>query len=151
VRNPKELQDMQQEIQSLKKRNVELEDHLLETMMSVEECEASLAAAQAHLNTSTEVWENEHRQLLDEQAQLEAQMKTLPQKREQALEPISPENRQLYTSLRTRKNNQPVAVLNGSSCTVCGVEQTLAVTKNLRQGQGLVYCGNCGRILVAKS
>src|SRR3954447_17395833 len=42
VRNPKELQDMQQEIQSLKKRNQELEDVLLETMMSVDTADAAL-------------------------------------------------------------------------------------------------------------
>ena len=151
VRNPKELQDMQHEIQSLKKRNVELEDHLLETMMAIEDGEKLLADAQTKLNDITRTWENEHRQLLVEQSQLESDVKTLRQKREQALEPISPENQQLYSSLRTKKNNQPISALDGNTCSVCGVEQTLAVMKNVRQGRGLIYCGNCGRILVAKS
>jgi predicted nucleic acid-binding Zn-ribbon protein len=151
VRNPKELQEMQQEIQSVKKRNVELEDHLLETMVIIEDGEKLLTEAQAQLNEVTQAWENEHKQLLDEQSQLESQVKALRQKREQALTPITPENQQLYASLRTKKNNQPISALDGNTCSVCGVEQTLAIMKNVRQEQGLVYCGNCGRILVAKS
>src|SRR5690606_19989334 len=40
VKNPKELQDMQLEIDSLKKRNAELEELLLEQMVLVDEAEA---------------------------------------------------------------------------------------------------------------
>jgi predicted nucleic acid-binding Zn-ribbon protein len=132
-------------------RNLELEDHLLETMMAIEDGEKLLTDAQAQLNNISQAWENEHQQLIDEQSQLESEVKILRQKRERALEPISPENQQLYSSLRTKKNNQPISALDGNTCSVCGVEQTLAVMKNVRQGQGLIYCGNCGRILVAKS
>jgi predicted nucleic acid-binding Zn-ribbon protein len=150
VSNPKELQDMQQEIQSLKKRNSELEDQLLETMVAIEEAEAALDAATAHLQSVREMWESEHSQLLDEGAQLESQIAVFRQQREQALKSVIPENQKLYHNLRVKKHNQPVAALDGNSCSVCGVEQTLAVAKSARQGQELVYCTNCGRILVAK-
>jgi hypothetical protein len=150
VTNPKELQDMQQEIQSLKKRNRELEDQLLETMMAIEDAEAALQTAKSHLNGVREKWESEHSQLLDEGAQLESQIAALQQQREQALKSVTPENQKLYHNLRVKKHNQPLATLDGNSCAVCGVEQTLAVVKSVRQGQALVYCTNCGRILVAK-
>jgi hypothetical protein len=149
VTNPKELQDMQQEIRSLKRRNEELEDRLLETMMAIEEAEAALNAATSHLHDVREIWESEHGQLLDEGAQLESQIATFQQQREQALKSVTPENQKLYHNLRVKKHNQPVAALDGNSCSVCGVEQTLAVAKSVRQGQELVYCTNCGRILVA--
>jgi hypothetical protein len=150
VRNPKELQDMQQEIQSLKKRNKDLEDHLLETMIALEEAEAALSAAKSRFQAVSQAWENEHGQLLEEGAQLEAQIASLKQQRELVLKSLPPEHQKLYDNLRVKKHNQPIAALSGNSCTVCGVEQTLAVAKSVRQGQELVYCTNCGRILVAK-
>jgi|FLYN01.1.fsa_nt_gi predicted nucleic acid-binding Zn-ribbon protein len=150
VKNPKELQDMQQEIQSLKKRNEELEDHLLETMIAVEEAEAALAGATSQLQQVREAWESEHGQMLDEGAQLESQIAALRQQREQALKSVEPEYQKLYQNLRAKKHNQPIAVLSGNSCGVCGVEQTLAIVKSVRQGQELVYCMSCGRILVGR-
>jgi predicted nucleic acid-binding Zn-ribbon protein len=149
VTNPKELQDMQQEIQSLRKRNTELEDHLLETMVAIEEAEAALDAAAARLQSVREIWESEHSQLLDEGAELETKIATFQQQREQALKSVTPENQKLYHNLRVKKHNQPVAALAGNNCSVCGVEQTLAVARSVRQAQALVYCSNCGRILVA--
>jgi len=150
VSNPKELQDMQQEIQTLKKRNVELEDQLLETMLAVEEAEAALNDANARLREAQAGWENEHQHLLAEKAELEEQTVTLTEKRQQAVKPVAAENLKLYDNLKVKKHNQPVAVLAGTSCSVCGVEQTLAISKSVRQEQGLVYCTSCGRILVAR-
>jgi len=150
VTNHKELQEMQQEIQSLKKRNQELEDQLLETMIAVETAEATLAESKAHLQVVRSEWEGEHGQLLDEGALLESQIADLQDKRQRALEAVSPEFQKLYQNLRVKKHNQPVAALIGNSCSVCGVEQNLAVAKSVQQGKELTYCMNCGRILVAR-
>jgi predicted nucleic acid-binding Zn-ribbon protein len=150
VKNPKELQDMQQEIQSLKKRNQELEDTLLEAMVSAEDAEAALAQTMTALQGIKMTWESEHGQLLDEGVQLESQIAQFKQQRETALAAVTAENQKLYLNLRAKKHNQPIAALTGDSCAVCGVEQTLAVSKSVRQAQELVYCVNCGRILVAR-
>jgi uncharacterized protein len=150
VSNPKELQDMQHEIQSLKKRNVELEDILLEAMVTVEDAETAVAKATTSLQEVKVIWEGEHGQLLDEGAQLESQIALFRQQREQALTAVTAENQKLYHNLKAKKHNQPIAALKGDSCAMCGVEQTLAVSRSVRQAQELVYCVSCGRILVAK-
>jgi len=148
VRNPKELQDMQQEIQSLKNRNNELEDVLLETLMNVESAEATLNEKQADLQRLTNSWENDHQHLLDEQNKLQSDVQLLQQKREGALPPITSESLKLYNMLRQRKNNQPMALLISGSCSVCRVEQDMAVISEVRKGQKLTPCSSCGRILV---
>jgi predicted nucleic acid-binding Zn-ribbon protein len=150
VKNPKELQDMQQEIQSLKKRNQELEDELLEAMVAVEDAQAALTDTTESLQRVKAEWEGEHGQLLEEGALLEAQLAQLKQEREQALKSVTPENQKLYQNLRAKKQNHPIATLSGDSCAACGVGQTLAVSRSVRQGQELVYCVSCGRILVAR-
>ena len=151
VRNPKELQDMQQEIQSLKNRNQELEDILLDAMLNVETVEAELQQKQASLEQLTAEWESTHQHLLDEQNKLQAEVEKARKKREGALPPITPETLKVYNTLRPRKNNQPVALLIGGSCSVCRVEQDMAVIGEVRKGQKLTYCVSCGRILVYKS
>lgn len=150
VRNPKELQDMQMEIQSLKKHTADLEDQLLETMLAVEEAEGTVAAAQRNLEAVTADWENQNQQLLDEQARLKAEQVVLSEQRQQALAAVDPEGLKLYNALKPRKNHQPVALLDGESCSACGVEQTMAIVSEVRRGQSLVSCLSCGRILVYK-
>jgi predicted nucleic acid-binding Zn-ribbon protein len=86
-----------------------------------------------------------------EQSNLQKEVEQLQQKRKALLPPISPEILKVYNTLRLRKNNQPVALLIGGSCSVCRVEQDMAVTAEVRKGQKLTYCVSCGRILVYKS
>lgn len=150
VRNPKEMTDMQQEIQSLKKRGADLEDMLLEVMLKVEDTEAGLAKAQAVLQQVKADWESQNRQLLDEQAKLKTETERLQQQRKQALAEVSPESLDVYNTLKPRKHNQPVAVLEGDSCAACGVEQTMAIISETDRGASLVKCLSCGRILVRK-
>jgi uncharacterized protein len=151
VRNPKELQEMQQEIQSLKNRTRELEDVLLETMLNVENAETTLSEKQADLQQLTSQSENDHRHLIDEQKKLHSDIKLLQQKRDDMLPPITPDSLKIYNSLRPRKNNQPIALLVNGSCSVCRVEQDMAVISEVRKGQKLIPCASCGRLLVYKS
>ncbi|NWF69842.1 MAG: hypothetical protein HXY40_12225 [Chloroflexi bacterium] len=148
VRNPKELQDMQQEIAALKKRKGELEDHLLAVMMEVEEAENHLAACEAQLKSAQSQQSGAEEQLLQEQAGVQEQVKTLQSQRSAALTHVTPESLKLYTALRPKKANQPVAVMKGNSCQTCGVEQEMAVAQQARQGQKLTFCTSCERILV---
>jgi uncharacterized protein len=148
VKNPKELQDMQQEIESLKKWHGELENRLLESMVAVEDAEAVQHDAQSSLDSVTAAWESEHQDLLNEKARLEKQVATLQERRKDALKPITPDSLKVYMGLKPKKNNQPIAMMNGRSCTVCGVEQTSALEQEVRQGQKLIACPSCGRILV---
>jgi uncharacterized protein len=151
VKNPKEMQDMQQEIQSLNKRHGELENHLLEMMVAAEEAEAALHDAESVLKGVTAEWESQHQELLDEKKLLEQQAAQLLQQRKTALAQVEPGSKKIYEVLKPKKNYHAVAVLNGSSCSMCGVDQTMAIEREVRQGQKLVYCENCGRILVYRS
>ena len=151
VKNPKEMRDMQQEIESLKKRHSELETQLLETMFQVEEAEAALQRTQDQLKLIRQTGEKEHLDLLEEQAQLESRLRQLKTKREQAAQTIKPETLKLYQTMRPRKNNQPVALMTGNTCGMCGVAQNMAVEREVRQGQTIVNCTNCGRILFSRT
>ncbi len=151
VKNPKEMEDLQHEIQALQRRNSDLETMLLETMMAVEEAEAQLEEAQAGLEAVLVSRGDEHRQLLAEKASLEQDIAATQTRRAQVLTGITPENVALYDSMRSRKHNQPIAIMEGNTCSICGVAQTMAIEREVRQGNTLVHCSNCDRILVYKA
>ncbi len=150
IKNPKQMQELEQEIASLKKRHSELETELLETMFAVEEAESALGEAQSHLEAVTKDWQREHGALLEEQSQLEARVKQLQASRKQALQAVQAESLKMYEALKPRKHNQPIALMTSGTCGLCGVAQNLSVEREVRQGQKLVTCTNCGRILVAR-
>lgn len=148
VKSPKELGEMQQEIASLKKRKSDLEDTLLELMMSIEEKEEELQAAQDTLTATIQTWEDQNADLLQEKEALEADNTVQQGRRENALQDINPENRKTYDTMRKRKANKPISPMEGKSCGVCGIEQTVAVEQEVTRNEALIQCINCGRILV---
>jgi predicted nucleic acid-binding Zn-ribbon protein len=149
IRNPKEMQEMQQEIEALKRWHSELENQILETMLAVEAAEAALQTAQSALEQTIRSQESEHAQLIQEQAELQKHLHAQSQRRAQILSEVQPENLKRYTAMKARKHNQPVAVMQGNTCSFCGVAQTIAIERAVRQGLELTLCSNCERILVS--
>jgi predicted nucleic acid-binding Zn-ribbon protein len=91
---------------------------------------------------------NKKSHIFKDQATLQAEVKALQIQRTEATTNITPESLKIYTTMRSKKISEPISVLKGSTCTFCGVEDTMAVAQQVRQGQKLVFCTNCERILV---
>ncbi len=147
VSNPKELQDMQGELESLRRRQSQLEDELLEAMVRSDEGQAAVSEAQKTLQEAQALWAGSQSDLLLEKQRLERELVDLTERRTQAAAGAEPSSLAKYEALRPKKRGQPVALLNGDSCMTCGVEQTSMITQRVRQGNQLVYCESCGRIL----
>jgi hypothetical protein len=149
VQNPKELQDLQNEVASLTRRNDQLETRVLEAMMAIEAAEDDLQQKQNRLQQVTAGLEAQHGDLLAEKQRIEGDIEALNARREKALAAVTAENLRLYNTMRKRKGNQPIARLSGDSCATCGIQQTSAVVQEVRKRESLVECINCGRILTA--
>jgi predicted nucleic acid-binding Zn-ribbon protein len=149
VSNPKELEDIQNKIAERKRRRTTLEDDLLETMIAVEELQEQLAGAEAHHSSVESAWTTEHAALSDESKQLKRELKALKAERADAESAVNAANLDLYQALRAEKRGQAVAVLQGEACSVCRVGQTSNIVQQIRQGDDIVRCSSCGRILVA--
>lgn len=148
VSNPKELQDMQEEIASLQRRGNKLEDDLLEAMLEVENAQAAVDAANEQLTQVRVEWSESQSTLLDEQQALQTTLTDLHNQREAALTALEPESLSTYKKLYASKRGHVVSPLIDNTCRVCGVSQTTIIMQQVRQGYSLVHCSNCGRILV---
>jgi len=147
VRNPKEMQDMQHEIEAVQKRQSHLEDELLEVMLRVEEGQATLEKAQGQLKQVMAVAAGSKIDLHNEQERLTGEVRSLEATRGAAAQLLEPSALQKYESMRVAKRGQPVALMVDEGCTLCGVQQTSNIVLKVREGRELIPCMGCGRIL----
>ncbi|MCY4062913.1 MAG: hypothetical protein OXG53_11145 [Chloroflexi bacterium] len=148
VTNPKELQDMQMEVEALTRRKSVLDDELLKLSSERDEFRGKAETAAARCEEARDEHEQERKALLDEKETLTASVNLLLARRKTSVEAIPQQAFQTYNSMRTAKSNRPVAVLKDKACTICGIEQNYIVITAINRGDDLVNCQNCGRILI---
>lgn len=146
VKNPKELSDLQQEIQALGRRRSGLEDEVLEAMIHIEEAEAERETAAAALAEIDAHWRAAQVSLKAEQNELALRLHALTETRKTQAALILPANLSTYTLLLQRMNGLAVAELKQNMCQGCRLTVSAQTVRHANEGQ-LVTCGTCGRIL----
>jgi predicted nucleic acid-binding Zn-ribbon protein len=147
VQNPRELQDLQQESESLNRYLTTLEDRLLDAMVAHEEAEFEYDHAQEQVERITQMREIEHMDLLKEQAHIMNDMVRLENDREAALAIVPADDLALYDRLRAKHKGFAVAQLDGGNCSLCGLSIGSSIQQKIRSGTELVQCSQCNRIL----
>lgn len=149
VKNPKELASLQEELNYLRRRKRAEEDGLLEAMINVEEHEAAWKGAQTRWETVEAAWQATQANLVQERDDLSARLTELLELRAVREQVVERVDLSTYEDLRRRKKGTAVARLQRNLCTSCHVEVPSSVLQQARQGETLVFCGSCGRILCA--
>lgn len=149
IRNPKELQDLQNKVASLKRHLSTLEDLQLEAMLEVEEAEKVLQIVLVDQTNVQATFTVQKAGLLGERAQLLRNQERLITEREAITATISIENQQLYARLRKQKRGVAVSSVNEGACTACGAVLRPAEIQEARSALQNAYCSSCGRILYA--
>jgi predicted nucleic acid-binding Zn-ribbon protein len=146
LHNPKELQDIEKEIVSLKKHLDVLVDQQLEAMMAVEDCETADASARETLIGARASFMEKSAGLLGKKDSHLHILERLNSERSAALSLVDPTALQTYNNLRRRKSGVAVTTITDGSCSVCGGEIRPSELQSARVSQTLVYCSSCGRI-----
>ncbi|MBI5931377.1 MAG: hypothetical protein HY862_18865 [Chloroflexi bacterium] len=150
IRNPKELQERQDEVNSLRNRATDIESHIQELMADLENLRATHRTHQEVLTAAISQRDKNHAELIIEQDQLNTQVKNNLRKRKTILEEVPETIYKQYQVLRKKKHGQAVALMQNSQCNACGIEQTWAHAQHVHENDELVYCEGCGRILVSR-
>jgi len=147
VKNPKELLNLQQEVESFKTRTREKEDKVLEIMSLAEGLGKRISAKREAVEGLRREWEERRERLLAEQAQLETMIDKRKQDRKALCTKIDPASLELYEFLRVRKQGQTVAKVAQGRCQGCRITLPLNELQQVRIGKNLVQCSTCERIL----
>jgi uncharacterized protein len=148
--SPKELTNLQHELESLKRRQSDLEDQELELMERLEEAEKALAVAQSGLEQARA--DRERAQQLRDDALADIADGTTKHQstRDEVAAGISAPLLTLYDRIRTQTGSTGAAMLKARQCQGCRIElygNELSAVRNADPHE-VVRCENCGRILV---
>jgi len=149
VHNPKELQDLQKDVASLKKHLETLEERELEAMDTTEKAEQELKLAQADLERVKASKGEQFRSLTEESTVLNRDLERFSSERLAVVSDLTPIAINSYDQLRKHRRGLAVTTLSDGSCAACGTTLTASQQQSAHSTSQLFYCPSCGRILYA--
>lgn len=151
VTNPKELSNLQLEVEMLKKQREKMEEQALALIEEVDDCAQRTTDLQAAYEKLAEEARVRQSDLEGEELKLKRRISTSRNKREKLLSGIDPDALEQYRYVQRLKNDtHAVATLQEGVCSACHIEVSAAKRDTVERADKtrLVTCGNCGRILV---
>ncbi len=145
IKDPKELANLQHEVNGLKARRSQLEDKALEIMDQVELAMASVTTLSNELKELEAEWRRQQQQLSTNMEQLKTTLSDLKHKRQLLSAKIDPQAIEFYQELKKQKR-QAVAKVEQGICRGCRISLPTTELQRAR-GDSLVQCSSCGRIL----
>ncbi len=149
VHNPKELQDLQKDIVSLKRHLETLEERQLEAMLSVEDIEKELQVAKSELERVQSNLKEQNQDLTKESETLYKDLERFNSEHQAVVADIATKALSIYEQLRKQKRGIAVTTVADSSCEACGTTITPSQRQSARSTSQLFHCPTCGRILYA--
>ncbi|HWR65172.1 MAG TPA: hypothetical protein VN364_03560 [Bellilinea sp.] len=147
VKVPKELQDLQHEVASIKRAIALLEDQQLDAMMLVDESQAKYEAKQRELIRAQSEFASDHAVLLGESGMLQTLSDRLQAERAAVVNQIPVAILEAYDRLRKSKRGVAVAIISDNGCSACGTELTAADRQTARSPVQEFHCPSCGRFI----
>jgi predicted nucleic acid-binding Zn-ribbon protein len=148
VANPKELQSISAEVESLQHRKSRTEDLVIEQMEQREELEARLAPLESEVSETRrrleEIEETSGRDLVEAERDLKART----EERGTLAEEIDEELLDLYEDLRRSKKGVGAAALIDGVCQGCHQKLSAVYLDRLKRSDDIRRCEYCRRILI---
>ena len=148
--SPKELEGLQHEVQSLTKRQLELEEVELEVMQRLEDAQAALAALVAKRDDSDRVKADLEAAITSAEAELDSDSATLSGQRTEVANDIPGDLLALYEKIRVDQGGIGAAALHRGQCMGCRIAVNASELKRIREAAQdmVIRCEECRRILV---
>ena len=150
VSSPRELENLQSEIESLKRRQTELEDEELEIMERREAVQRRLAEVKDERSSLT-LQLTEAVQRRDAAfAEIDAENEKTTQQRSETVATLQADLVELYEKLRVSSSGVGAAALHRGRCEGCHLQLNTTDLNRLREApeDDVVRCEECRRILV---
>lgn len=147
MHNPKELQDLQNEVASLKRYLSVLEDRQLESMLAEEDANATAQTAKIQLEKIEAARKTQNATLLTERERLLNDIARFQAERNAAVSDIPSADLDLYEKLRIQRRGIAVSKVVNKTCSACGSTLNTSLLHAARSPSQITRCDMCGRIL----
>ncbi|HJS28986.1 MAG TPA: C4-type zinc ribbon domain-containing protein [Anaerolineales bacterium] len=149
IHNPKELQDLQREVESLNRHLEALEERQFEAMVSMDEAQNLATARKRNLDDIQAVSVERNSTLLGEKSSLESELARLDEERQAAAHSLDGVDLEAYERLRRSKKGVAVAQVVEKNCSACGSTLTAGLIQTAQSPNDITHCPTCSRILYA--
>ena len=149
IKNPKELQVLQLEIQSLKQIISNLEDDQLQKLDELDLIEKDKNTLVFEIETLDLQLAKEYSAFSVEEDGMNSELIKLENERKAVVSQISPDLIKTYDDLKKSKKGIALAAVEDGCCAACGSTLTPAECQNAKSPSRLITCPSCGRILYA--
>ncbi len=147
VKNPKELNSMQEQVKGYKKNIEQMEDATLEIMTQIESLRGEMATKREDADRIETEWSEAQSLLVQEVDELRALLAQLAESREALANKIDPARLELYRLLRKKRQGRAVAKVEQGICQGCRITLPMSEMQKVKGGHDIVQCGSCERIL----
>lgn len=148
IKNNKEYKALNSEIAYLKTKISEVESTILELMEQDAEAKVEVDKAKAELEKAEQRKRDKEGDLRHQIDSLEAQIEAVRGKRNELARTLPVSVVKHYGNMIKNKGNQAVAFTREGSCGACGFVVRQQMRIELQLMRKLIYCENCGRILM---
>ncbi len=146
ITNVKEINSSNKKLDYLKDKVQLTEDEILTIMERQDELRATLEELKTALNEKVGDYRQKHGSLLADQQNIRDLLDQIPFSRQKLFDQIKPALREKYIDMK-KKFSDPLARVEKGICRGCRVGIPFNDLRLLKQGEGLVFCSYCGRML----
>ncbi|RLA91757.1 MAG: hypothetical protein DRG69_09780 [Deltaproteobacteria bacterium] len=140
---------LEREIEATLKRRAELEEEILELMISIDSFSEELKEEEERYRRAEEKYRRNAEELKKAAEKLKSKMQTWIDKRNALIPKIDPDILRRYEEWR-RKGDFMLSVVDGNVCGRCFLALPPQTVAELRKGERLITCNSCGRVLIWK-
>lgn len=148
ITNVKELEQMQRKLDLLAAEKQKTEDSILILMESVEDQEAVFKEAVVENEKNEQELQEKEERLSSDTSGYNENLSRLEKDRERLVAGIEPKYLAKYNILAQKHQGRPLARVVYDICGGCRVFISSALRGHLYNPGAMVYCENCGRLLV---
>jgi len=150
IKNIKELQALQREIDQIKQNNSVIEEELIKAMEALDTCAASLGEKEAEAKTLEETWATKRAELQLQLARVESEMVEVSKGRETLATQLTGELIGRYELIFSRRGGTAVVAVLDGICQGCFMNIPPQLYNEILKGERLHLCPSCNRILYYK-
>ncbi len=147
VTTVKELKILEEKRKAAQLKVEKYEEEALLIMEELDKLKADLPQEMQLANQMKAQYREKQLKIQQEIGKMKAELNLLQKQIQQLETSISPELLEKFYKIKRIKDN-PVAMISDGKCSGCMVEVSIMIALEAKKHEKLVYCENCGRILV---
>jgi predicted nucleic acid-binding Zn-ribbon protein len=150
IKNAKELQALQREIEQLKQNNGELEETLITIMEEIDGIRSQIQAKEAEMAAMQEEWQKKQQELKVQIAAIDQAVSEAANRRQSIASQVAGELISRYELIFSRRGGTAVVEVTGGICQGCYMNIPPQFLNEIIKSEKLNLCPSCQRILYFK-